>query len=201
MAVHFGEETNVITFDAQIEFSRPLKVEARQIDIQKKSTIAISVTDIKLSKLGDKTLKALIESKASSLEVTPTVLLSSSVTSNSGELGSYLAGILNSSAWFISAEGEIDSLKYASILKSNKLVNIKGVASSLNGKYYVLTSDSSFFIWIKSNLYSIFSSKKECIFLKEVKYAWYCVLSLYNQISYEIVRHMSTDIDCIHGTH
>ncbi len=163
LAVHFGNETNVTAFDAQIDVSRPLKVEERQIDTRKKSINVISATDVDITKLGDKNLKDLTEATASSFGITPAVLLSSSVTSNPTELKSHSTGILNTASWFISVQGEIDSLKYASILKSNKPVNIKGVSSNLNGKYYVVRVIHHFSFGSSPNYIQFFEAKKNAI--------------------------------------
>ena len=137
LAIHFGDNTNIINFDAQIDSSYPIKVEASQIDALKKTTRMTSLTDTSIAKLGDKNLKDLIQSKASSLNAIPTIISSTHVASSQTELESYASGIIDRGAWFIIAEGEVESFQYGSILKSNRLVLVKGAGSMLSGKYYV----------------------------------------------------------------
>jgi hypothetical protein len=45
--------------------------------------------------------------------------------------------VRDEASWFISAEGEINSDAYQSVLRPHRLVLVKGAGTSYSGKYYV----------------------------------------------------------------
>ena len=53
------------------------------------------------------------------------------------QAAAYAAGILRRNAWWVSAQGELNGLRYGRVLRSRKLVTVKGVGSHYNGNYYV----------------------------------------------------------------
>jgi hypothetical protein len=49
----------------------------------------------------------------------------------------YATGVLRRSAWWVVATGHLNGLRYGHVLRSRKLVTVKGVGPSHNGTYYV----------------------------------------------------------------
>jgi hypothetical protein len=49
----------------------------------------------------------------------------------------YAAGMLRRHAWWITAHGRINGLRYGRVLRSRKLVTVKGAGPNFNGNYYV----------------------------------------------------------------
>jgi len=49
----------------------------------------------------------------------------------------YAIGVLRRNAWCVTATGHLDGLRYGRVLRTRKLVTVKGVGASRNGVYYV----------------------------------------------------------------
>jgi hypothetical protein len=49
----------------------------------------------------------------------------------------YATGVLRRNAWCVVARGHLNGLRYGRVLRTRKLVTVKGVGPSRNGNYYV----------------------------------------------------------------
>jgi phage protein D len=58
-------------------------------------------------------------------------------TSDATELQTIAQAVRDEAAWFITAEGEINSDAYQAVLRPRRLVLIKGAGKPFSGKYYV----------------------------------------------------------------
>jgi phage protein D len=58
-------------------------------------------------------------------------------TSDATELRTIAQAVCDEAAWFITAEGEINSDAYQSVLRPHRLVLVKGAGKPFSGKYYV----------------------------------------------------------------
>ena len=49
----------------------------------------------------------------------------------------FCEGLFNEAEWFLTAEGEFDTMCYGSVLETNSLVPVRGVGEPFSGVYYV----------------------------------------------------------------
>ena len=141
LAIQFGDETNLLQFEARLSGQRPLNVKTRQLDVKTQSVNSAQVSTTERTELGKDDLNALIESPLDSL-VTPLdaqaqMLVLGTPTADSTELQAIAQAVRDEAAWLITASGTIDVDSYQTVLRPHRLVLVKGMGSSFSGKYYV----------------------------------------------------------------
>lgn len=141
LAVQFGDGSNLRQFSARLDGQCPLSVKTQQIDIKAGSPNSSQVGDTQLTKLGDKDANSLIGDPLGSL-VTPQdtqaqMLLLATPTSDATELQTIAQGVRDEAAWFITANGEINSDAYQAVLRPHRTVLVKGAGKPFSGEYYV----------------------------------------------------------------
>jgi phage protein D len=141
LAIHFGDNSNLRNFSAQVSAHRPLNVKTSQMDVKGNSPNQAQVSDTQLAKLGAQDANALIGGPLGSL-VTPKdapaqMLVLGPPTSDSTELNTLAQAVRDEAGWFISASGEINSDAYQAVLRPHQLVLVKGAGKAYSGKYYV----------------------------------------------------------------
>lgn len=57
--------------------------------------------------------------------------------SSQAQAAGYAAGMLRRNAWWVTASGSLNGSRYGRVLRSRKLVTVKGAGPNLNGNYYV----------------------------------------------------------------
>ena len=65
------------------------------------------------------------------------VLLSGLGIAQSGELQRYAQSVVDRSSWSIVAEGEVNTVAYARVLRAKQPVMVRGVGQEFSGRYYV----------------------------------------------------------------
>ena len=128
LSIQFGEDTNLMSFEAVLTGLRPLVIDTQQVDVHAKQANDGNAGSIQLASLGQNDLSALISTKLDAL-ITPLqaqaqMLLVAQPTDD--EAG-----------WFIEATGEINSNAYGQVLRAGGLVLLKGAGQQYSGKYYV----------------------------------------------------------------
>jgi phage protein D len=141
LAIQFGEDSNLRSFSARLSGQRPLNVKTEQMDVKANSPNTGQVSDTQFSKLGDKDLNVLVGDPLDGL-VTPKeaqaqMLVLGTPTSDATELQTLAQAVRDEAAWFIEANGEINSDAYQAVLRPHRLVLIKGAGKQYSGKYYV----------------------------------------------------------------
>jgi phage protein D len=141
LAIQFGEDSNLRSFSACLNMQRPLAVKLQQIDIKTNGANSAQATQVQLAKLGDKDSNTLFSGPLASL-VTPKdtqgqMLALGPPTSDPTELQTISQAARDEAGWFITAEGEINTDAYQSVLRPHRLVLIKGSGTPFSGKYYV----------------------------------------------------------------
>jgi hypothetical protein len=141
LAIQFGEDSNLTSFDAVLTGLRPLVVDAQQTDAHSRNANDGSASSIQLASLGLNDLSTLISSKLDAL-VTPLqdqagMLLVPQPTDDTTELQTVAQAVRDEAGWFISASGEINSNAYGQVLRPGGLVLVKGAGQQYSGKYYV----------------------------------------------------------------
>ena len=133
LAIHFGGETNLISFDAKLNSLRPVKVEMHQID-----TVAKEVQDA-VVETGEQT--ALGRDRAESLTVpngiVPRMHVRQTVSVNQPAMDKLCRALFDEAEWLIEATGEVETPLYGAVLRAKSLVPIKGVGEVFSGTYYI----------------------------------------------------------------
>jgi phage protein D len=141
LAIRFGDQSNLRSFSAYLSGQRPLSVKLAQIDVAANSPNTAQVGDMGLVKLGDKDANVLVGGPLGAL-VTPKdtqgqMLVLGHPTSDPGELQTLAQAVRDEAAWFIAAQGEVNSEAYQNVLRPHRLVLVKGAGKAYSGKYYV----------------------------------------------------------------
>jgi phage protein D len=133
LAAHFGKETNLTSFDANLSALRPTAVEMHQIDVLAKQQQDITVEESAQKELGSDgpPTPPLPEGKK------PRMFVRHSVATGLPEMQKLANALADEAAWFIEARGEVDSITYGSVLHARKRVPIKGVGEMFSGIYYL----------------------------------------------------------------
>ncbi|HYK05710.1 MAG TPA: contractile injection system protein, VgrG/Pvc8 family [Thermoanaerobaculia bacterium] len=141
LAVQFGDESNLRSFNVSLSGRRPLNVNVRQLDIKTASTNSADAAGVSLDLLGSSDDASVIDGNLSSA-ISPKdraaqMLLLGPPASDTGELQALAQGVRNQAGWLIGARGEINSIAYQNVLRAHKLVLVKGAGGPYSGKYYV----------------------------------------------------------------
>jgi hypothetical protein len=141
LSIQFGEDNNLMSFEAVMTGLRPLAVDVQQLDAPAKQSNDGNAGSIQLTSLGQNDLSALIASKLNGL-VTPLVdqaqmLLVAQPTADATELQTVAQAVRDEAGWFIAATGEINSNAYGQVLRTGGLVLVKGAGQQYSGNYYV----------------------------------------------------------------
>ena len=141
LAIQFGEASNLKSFVAHVNGQRPLSVKTTQIDVKANSPNSAQAGDTQLTKLGDTDANALIGGPLGALvtpkDVLAQMLLLGTPTSDATELQTMAQAVRDEAAWVITANGEINSDAYQTVLRPHRMVLVKGAGSRYSGKYYV----------------------------------------------------------------
>ena len=130
LTVNTGAATNVDQFRAKYDMLGPAVAKAATID-----------PDDASSQSGDASEPA----QASSMGADPAtpatrprkVLLSKLGIAQSGELQRYAQSVVDRASWSIVAEGEVNTVAYARVLRAKQPVMVRGVGQQFSGRYYV----------------------------------------------------------------
>jgi phage protein D len=133
LAAHFGDQTNLVSFDARVDALRPAKVEMHQIDPIAKEVQSAVVTSSTLKKLGRQGAHA---TAAPNGHVSK-MFVKNAVAFNKSEMENLGGALFDESGWFVEAKGEVETSVYGAVLEARSLVPIKGVGESFSGVYYV----------------------------------------------------------------
>lgn len=141
LAVQFGAESNLVSFNARLSALRPLNVKTAQTDIKSASANSGEAASTQRASLGAMDDNALVGGTLNGLvtpkEAAAQMLALGPPSSDAGELRTTAQAVRDEASWFISAGGEINSDAYQTVLRPRRLVLIKGAGTQYSGKYYV----------------------------------------------------------------
>jgi Phage tail baseplate hub (GPD) len=133
LAAHFGDETNLISFDARADSLRPVKATMHRLDPVAKEQQEATVELPGQQQLGLEGALSLSPPGG----VTPRIYVRQAVASSLVEMQNLSLALVDESAWFVEARGELDSSLYGAVLEARKLVPVKGVGEAFSGVYYL----------------------------------------------------------------
>jgi phage protein D len=141
LAVAFGEQSSLSSFEVSVDSLRPLAAEADQIDVKGKAVGTGTATGLQLAAIGDRDLAALAGDTAAGLvspkDTVGKVWLAADPTSDATELAGLAQAVCDEAGWLATARGDIRSDVYGTVLRANRLVLVRGAGSRYSGAYYV----------------------------------------------------------------
>jgi len=133
LAAHFGDETNLVSFDARSDALRPVKVTMHRLDPVAKELQEAAVEAAEQKQLGLEGALSLAPPEG----VTSRMFVKQAVASSLVEMQNFSRALTEESTWFVEGRGELDSSLYDAILEVRRLVPIKGVGEAFSGVYYL----------------------------------------------------------------
>jgi phage protein D len=133
LAAHFGDETNLISFDARADALRPVRVTMHQLDPVAKELQEAVVEATEQKQLG---LEGAL-SFAAPGGLASRMFVKQAVASSLAEMRNLSRALVEESTWFVEGRGEVDSSLYGAILEARRLVAVKGVGEAFSGVYYL----------------------------------------------------------------
>lgn len=132
LAIQFGGETNLTGLRFREDGTAAGDLTIRRIDPFEKQEAKETMTESPRRKLGDKGLTDLQSSARKGH-----LLLKNQIAASSEEMRGRLREGYRGGDRFVHAEGEIDARIYGAVLRSKRLVTIKGAGERWSGLYYV----------------------------------------------------------------
>jgi phage protein D len=132
LAIQFGAETNLTSLRFRVDGTPSSHLEIRRIDPFEKEEVKEEMTESPRRTLGGTGL-ADLQSGARDGRL----LLKNQIAASSQEMRGRLREGYRGGDRFVHVEGEIDSRVYGAVLRSKKLVTIKGAGEQFSGLYYV----------------------------------------------------------------
>jgi hypothetical protein len=133
LAAHFGDDTNLVRFDARLAALRPTSVEMHQIDTIGKQLDDAVVEASDQPQLGRDGATSLTVPNG----ISARMFVKHAMATSRSEMENLCHSLYDEAEWLIEATGEIDTLAYGDVLRPRKLVPIKGVGELFSGVYYV----------------------------------------------------------------
>jgi phage protein D len=130
LTVNMGSATNVNSFQAKFDMIAPSVAKAATIDPDDASG---QTADSSQAEQAD----TMGGSSATPTDRPRTVLLSGLAMAQSGEVQRYAQSVVDWSSWSIVAEGTLDTVAYAKVLRAKQPVMVRGVGQQFSGRYYV----------------------------------------------------------------
>jgi phage protein D len=130
LSVRFGEASNVEKLSSHYEMLRPTTARMGGVEIAGRSVQSAEASTASETSLGaNGTLGALSPESI--------VLPAESGLSDTGELQSYVQGVVDRSAWAVRAQGTLNVGAYGKALRARKPINVRGAGSLYSGTYFV----------------------------------------------------------------
>jgi phage protein D len=134
IAFRFGDQTNCDDLELSADGTAPTAASVAYFDALEGEARTDRQTDSGLPPLGSQQLSAL----RGQVNMPQTRRIARGLGFSSPEQAAeYAAGMLRRHAWWVTARGTLNGLRYGRVLRSRKLVTVKGGGPNYNGNYYV----------------------------------------------------------------
>ena len=140
LAAHFGEETTLVCFSAEVDALAPTRVEMFQIDRVEKEVLDASAESSRQPALGAETPDALL---GAGMEP-GRVYVGMNGATGAAEMSLLCQGLFHRAEWLVKADGEVLANRYGHVLMPRRTVTVKGVGETYSGVYYVSRVTHSF---------------------------------------------------------
>jgi phage protein D len=140
LAIHFGEETNVLRFSLEVNALTPANVAMYQVERASKEVLDVMVETTQQPALGKtKSADLLAEGMNPGL-----VVVGGVVATGQPEMAALCQGLYDQGIWLVTGEGEIAGNDYGHVLRARQTVTLKGIGETYSGIYYVTHVTHSF---------------------------------------------------------
>jgi len=134
IAVHFGDQTNCHNLRFDADGTAPTVAQVSYFDAMEGAATTDVAQESGLPPLGTKPLTGL----RGAIRMPQAKRIARGLGFHSGaQAAEYAAGILRRNGWWVTAHGSLNGLRYGRVLRSRKLVTVKGAGPNYNGDYYV----------------------------------------------------------------
>ncbi len=133
LAIQFEEQSNLTSFKATVNATRPLTAKMVQLDPLTREERVISAEQVDWQALGK--TSALEQFPQS--ELTGLQMVRNGVAAQPQQMLALCQALVNENAWFVEVEGEIEANLYGAVLKPRQVVTLKGVGERFSGQYYL----------------------------------------------------------------
>jgi phage protein D len=134
IAIHFGNQTNCDDMQFDTDGTALTQAAVPYFDALEGRARTETSTKSTLAPLGSKSLSSL---RAPVQMPQCTRIARGLGFSSPAQAAEYADGMLRRNDWWVTARGSINGLRYGRVLRSRKLVTVKGAGPNLNGNYYV----------------------------------------------------------------
>jgi phage protein D len=132
LAVAFGQETNLVDLTVRVDATPPDVAEIRRVDPIEKREETKALTETPRRLLGRTPLARLRGTQPAA-----DVLVRRHAAISIADMEARLSGAYVSADRFVVADGQVDPRAYRAVLRSGRLVTIKGAGEAFSGLYYV----------------------------------------------------------------
>ena len=133
LAAHFGDNSTLSRFSAEVDALAPANVAMYQVDRMEKEVLDAVAESSDLEELGAETPPALL---GAGMEP-GRVFVGMNAATGVAEMSLLCQGLFDRAQWFVKAEGEVLGNRYGHVLKPRRTVTVKGVGETHSGVYYV----------------------------------------------------------------
>ena len=134
IAVNFGEQTNCTGFEVESDGTATTRAEFAYFDAIEGKAASAKAENSGLPDLGTERLEA----RRGSVNMPQARRVARGLgIASAAAATEYASGMLRRHGWWVTARGWLNGLKYGAVLRSRKLVAVKGVGPLYNGHYYV----------------------------------------------------------------
>lgn len=134
IAVNFGEQSNCNQLQFESDGTAPTLAQVGYFDAMEGTAVTDRVESSGLPALGSQPLSDL----RGAVQMPQARSIARGLGFHSGaQAAEYAAGMLRRHGWWVIARGTLNGLRYGAVLRSRKLVAVKGAGRNYNGHYYV----------------------------------------------------------------
>ncbi|HEY0502501.1 MAG TPA: contractile injection system protein, VgrG/Pvc8 family [Lysobacter sp.] len=134
IAVNFGDQTNCHHLQFDSDGTAPTEAQVSYFDAMEGSAASDLATQSGLAPLGMQPLSEL----RGAIQMPQARRIARGLGFHSGaQATEYAAGMLRRHGWWVTARGTLNGLRYGTVLRTRKLVTVKGAGTNHNGNYYV----------------------------------------------------------------
>lgn len=134
IAVNFGDQSNCHQLQFEADGTAPTQAQVAYFDAMEGVAASDEPLDSGLPALGMQPLSVL----RGAIQMPQARRVARGLGFHSGaQAAEYAAGMLRRNAWWVTARGTLNGLRYGAVLRSRKLVTVKGAGTNYNGNYYV----------------------------------------------------------------
>jgi phage protein D len=133
LAVHFGEETTVMSFSVQASGPGPTGVSIAQLDRTEKTVVTADAGPSEREAQGAAGADGLLAPGIGAVQS----YVAQSPTTGAAEMRALAQAAFEQSQWFVTAEAIIDGNRYGTVLRPRLPVLVKGAGDTHSGEYDV----------------------------------------------------------------